>query len=290
MTAFGRGESSRGLGTIHVEITSLNRKHLEIKISLPSELSHFESDVRHWIAPHLGRGGVTLRFHVSWNGKPPHAAKLNRPLLDHYIDEGKKFEKETNLKFPETFWAEWALKQPGILVAGEEEDEGELRLLLEEAIQASLRPFLEMKIREGKTLEEDLAKRFAKLSDETEKLAKVQTQLVPRMKERIKELLTPYFSDSIELEERVLREVALLAERSDFTEEIIRLKSHVEQCRGLLVSAETQVGKTLEFLLQEMLREMNTIGSKAQELEISKRVIEMKSELEKIREQLQNVE
>ena len=110
------------------------------------------------------------------------------------------------------------------------------------------------------------------------------------MQQKMKDFLAPYYDNDQEMQERVLREIAIVAKNGDYTEELIRLTSHLDQAQKLITSEDMQVGKTMEFLLQEMGREVNTIGSKAQDLEVSRRVVEIKSEFEKIREQIQNVE
>jgi len=290
MTAFGRGKSSRKLGRISAEITSLNRKHLEIKISLPRGLYHLEPELRGWLTPHIGRGSVHIRITAEWVGKPPFALGLNTSFIKHYVDEGKRFEYEAGYQLPQGFWVEWALGQEGALHEEHDVDESELIRLLEEAVQDALVPFSEMKLKEGKNLAADFSKRLAYLKQEAADLGVALAGFLPKMQQKMKEFLAPYFTDAQEMEERVLREVALIAKNGDYTEELIRLKSHIGQVEKLISSEEMQVGKTMEFLLQEMNREVNTIGAKAQDLEVSKRVVDIKSELEKIREQIQNVE
>ncbi len=290
MTAFGRGRSSRKIGRISAEITSLNRKHLEIKISLPRGLTHLEAELRGWITPHIGRGSVQIRVSAEWAGKPPFALGLNTSFLKHYVDEGKRFEKEAGYELPAGFWVEWALRQEGALQEENQNNEAELVQLLEEAIQDALVPFSEMKLREGKTLANDLAKRFDRLKHQTTELGSALVSLLPKMQQKMKDFLAPYYDNDQEMQERVLREIAIVAKNGDYTEELIRLTSHLDQAQKLITSEDMQVGKTMEFLLQEMGREVNTIGSKAQDLEVSRRVVEIKSEFEKIREQIQNVE
>jgi len=290
MTAFGRGRSSRKIGRISAEITSLNRKHLEIKISLPRGLTHLEAELRGWITPHIGRGSVHLRITADWAGKPPFASSLNTSFLKHYMDEGLRFEKETGYSLPPGFWVQWALGQEGALQEENEVDDSELTRLLEEAVQDALVPFSEMKLREGKALAQDLSKRILWLKQEVIHLGSILVGSVPKMEQKMKDFLAPYYTEDLELQERLLREVAILAKNGDYTEELVRLNSHIEQAEKLIAQEQMQVGKTMEFLVQEMNREVNTIGSKGQDLEVSKRVVVIKSELEKIREQIQNVE
>ncbi|HSX26376.1 MAG TPA: YicC/YloC family endoribonuclease [Chlamydiales bacterium] len=288
MTGFGRSAFDAPFGRLGVEIQSVNRKYLEIFISLPKEFSRFEPEVRKWVQEAAVRGQVSVKVHFT-----PNANAIKELLPDVEVLKGLKWgwekvaqqlgydPKSIDLPFLMERMPEQT-KQEG----ARDEDLPVLHRCIDEALQG----FLQMKKTEGKALAKDLAARLEglkKLLDEIEALSPDATK---RMREKLLEKMAEVLKGGPELEERLLREVALFAERVDISEEITRLRSHFVQFKELLSPKAGAIGRKMDFLVQEMAREINTIGSKSAESKISHLVVEMKSELEKMREQIQNIE
>lgn len=290
MTGFGRSVCKTIFGRITVEIQSVNRKHLELFISLPKEFTLYELELRKSVAERIGRGQVSLRVFLSpdkkiLSGLLPDATLLKQ-IKESWIQLASECgydEKSIDLPLllqtlsglPQNAASEW-----------KEEELGILKECVFEAVEA----VIEMKRQEGTALERDIRERLYRIDGSIQEIEKLSPDQISRQRaklsERMKELLEP----GGDLDERLLREIAFFAERIDISEEITRMRSHLEQFQSVLRSEESSVGRKLEFVLQEMGREINTIGSKSQDAAISRLVVETKSDLEKIREQIQNIE
>ncbi|MEI8351015.1 MAG: YicC/YloC family endoribonuclease [bacterium] len=289
MTGYGRGEASaRGI-RVEVEVNSVNRKQFEVRLNLPRALISLESRMVELIQGSVSRGQVT-------GGVTVHAAdslkrksfKIDTVLAAAYITELRRTAK--TLKLNDTLSASLLLELPGVVThSGAEEDADYVWPVLEKALKSAIRQLVAMRSREGAVLGEDLNRRVATLDSH---LSTVRT-LAPDVTTRYRETLVKRLGQAglaLDLHDPILvRELTVFADRSDITEEITRLESHLQQARGLMKSAEP-AGRTLDFLAQEMFREINTIGSKANEVQITRQVIEFKTELERIREQVQNIE
>ena len=282
MTGFGRFSSKSPLGTLFVELQSVNRRYLEVAVSLPLEWSPFEMEVRKLISQKISRGAVSLRVSLSGEG-------LERRLPDPKILSQLK-------KRWEEIAEEAGLERSGItlpflcdyLPEGRERGE-EAFEPLKEGVEGALKGLIAMREAEGQALAQDLRGRLAVLKGAIDAIEKLAPLAVEKGRGRLLERLQECLPGTTAHDERLLKEVALLAEKIDITEEIVRFRSHLKQMERLFQD-EGELGKRLEFLLQEMGREVNTIGSKSLEAEVSHRVIEMKAELEKMREQAQNIE
>lgn len=292
MTAYGRASLESDLGLFVVELHSVNRKMLDITAALPKELLRFDIEIRKWIAESLERGQVTIRliFEARETGKVKEewiTARL--AAAKHFWGQvatqlGLDASKEVNLKF----LLDRALETEG---AGSTMDEASVLPLLKQILEHGLSQLLEMKIREGGILALDLEKRLLQIEEWIAIIDQRREEPVKKYKKKIEERLQDWFSIENELKERVGKEVALLSEKMDVTEELVRLRSHIQQFFEIIRSnSKKSVGRTLDFLAQEMGREINTLGVKAQDTEIVQYVIKIKSELEKIREQVQNIE
>jgi uncharacterized protein (TIGR00255 family) len=292
MTAYGRASISASFGQIFVEIYSLNRRYLEIYTSLPRELNRFEIDIRKWISEAISRGHVNIRISVHYENKTPMLVSPNLPLAKQLKDAWKAIAAELNVKDEKDLLSQALVADKEFLLTYLDaiEDTETYREALHKAISDALDELIKMKTAEGEILQEDITARLNILQQKIDQIEKKGTAATDRYREKLVETLEKILPGAVENEDRILREVAVYAERIDTTEEIVRFKSHVKQFQKLLNSSDPALGKTLDFLLQEMNREINTIGSKSAEGEISHRVVEMKSELEKIREQIQNVE
>ncbi|MCH9627151.1 MAG: hypothetical protein S4CHLAM2_07860 [Chlamydiales bacterium] len=293
MTAYGRGVSSFTYGSLTIEIQSVNRRHLEMNLSLPRLLTCFEMLIRKKIAQHVGRGMVNVL--VGWRSEAKNRVMVtpNLPLAKGIKQGWEKIASDLGLQ-GEISLSLLAREKDLFLLEEELPDEESFRAALDQGLDEALEPFLQMKRAEGEALACDLHRRLERLQEWIQVIEACAPSVPIKYRERLTERLEGLFAGNGENEERILREVALLAERADVTEEIVRFKSHLKQFQERLEAplaepTETR-GKTLDFLLQELNREINTVGSKASELAITQHVVTVKSELEKMREQVQNIE
>ena len=290
MTGYGRGDSAAGGVQLSVEISSVNRRQVEVAVSLPSELDSLESDLRKIVLASVARGRVSGRVALQRpSGKASRSILINEAQADAYKKALAKLA--TGMSLQNDLSIETLLRLPGVLETGEEAVNPVAMLpTLKRALGQALEQLQAMRAKEGGNLGRDLAKRLTRLRRHTKRVAKRAPKVVEAHRARLLERLA---KADIELpnadDDRFLREVVYFTDRSDITEELTRLESHFDQVGGCLNSAEP-VGRKLDFLAQEMFREVNTIGSKANDSEISQEVVMLKTELEKIREQVQNVE
>ena len=289
MTGYGRGECARDGVKVTVELSSVNRKSGEITLNLPRDLEPLEAQVRDEINKRIARGRLNVRVALHAGADAGAAARVNTPLARTYAAELSKLAMELNLSGGVRLSD--ILRVPGVLEAEEDPADAEsfwpaVRAALLQALDA----LVKMREREGEHLAADLAGRIELIRAAAGRIAtqapQVQQQFRARLLERIKQAgLEGVAAD----DERLLKEVVLFADRSDISEELTRLQSHFQQFADCL-KAQEPVGRTLDFLSQEMNREINTIGSKAQDAMISREVVQVKAELERFREQVQNVE
>jgi uncharacterized protein (TIGR00255 family) len=290
MTGYGRGECAQDGFKVTVELSSVNRKQVEVAATLPRELEMLEAQIRDAIHRAVARGRVNVRvlLHAA-EGKFSARKHINAPLAKAYAAEFARLAKSLKLSGEVTL--DHLLRAPGVFQTDEELAESEnLRPAVEKALAQALAALLKMREREGAHLAKDLAARIATLQKAA---AQVQKQAPLAAENYRKNLLDRIKSAGLENiapdDERLLKEVVLFADRSDISEELTRLQSHFVQFADCGKSREP-VGRTLDFLAQEMNREINTIGSKANDAVISREVVTLKAELEKFREQAQNVE
>lgn len=288
MTGYGSGEARSGEERLLVEVNSLNNRYLETQIKLPKTLSGLENDLRELVRQKISRGKITLN--VAWDKSEDiyPSLELNEPVADTYYRLLTSIKKRYNL--PGEIQPSHFAGLPDIMrpTTPEVTPRKTWRLLRSASLKA-LEALERMRKKEGENLSRDLRgmeKKISRILTEIKGYAKANVDAyVTRLKNRIRDLL----GEGPLSEERLAQEAAIFAERSDITEEVTRLRSHCQQFRQTLRS-QAPVGKRLIFLLQEMLKEINTVGSKASHLEISRRVIAIKEELEKMREQVQNIE
>ena len=290
MTGHGRGECVRDGFKITVELSSVNRKQMEISINLPRELESLESKVRDALNRKLARGRLTAKVPLqSANDSAAGLVRLNADLARAYTDEFRKLARELDLGGDVTI--DTLLKAPGVMQNnGESDDAAAYWPAVEKALKAALNGLVRMRQQEGDHLAADLANRVKAIAKSAARIEKRSPKVVKRYRDNLIERIAGLGADAPAADdERLAREVAYFADRCDITEEVTRLGSHFEQFAGFVKSTKP-VGRTLDFLSQEMNREINTIGSKANDSEISKEVVKVKAELEKFREQVQNVE
>ena len=287
MTGYGRGTATLDGRQIAVELSSVNRKQAEINLSLPRALLELEPRVRDEINARISRGRLTVvvgLHHKSGSRESVFnltAAKAYRKQLDALRKE---------LKLAGEITLDHVLRGPGVIDSDDIEiDSDDAWPALGKALKAALEQFVKMRQQEGDALAADLRKRTLAI----QKNVKTISVLAPKVMEHHRGLLLERAAKAgLEIEasdERLLKEIVFFADRSDISEEVTRLRSHLDQFFTQLGKDEP-VGRTLDFLLQEMFRETNTIGNKANFLAISQIVVGMKTELEKLREQVQNIE
>lgn len=294
MTGFGRATLSSNRGYFVAEVQTLNRRYLELHLNLPRELNRFEVDLRRTIAEQIGRGQVNISLTWRREGKQPVAFTPNIPLAKGLKKAWDKVAKEVGCKEQGDLRI-LALYKDDLLICEEvEEYSDELRSLLQQAVSQALSQCTLMREKEGKTLAVDLEKRGEYLREELSAIEKRAPKQMETYRARLAQKLKELFTGTPQDEERLLKEAAIYADRVDITEEIVRFKSHIDHFDSLLRSPlesgiETR-GKKLDFLLQELLREINTMGAKAADAKITRHVVNVKGELEKMREQVQNIE
>ncbi len=290
MTGYGRGECAQDGFKITVELSSVNRKQAEVSLTLPRELEMLEAQVRDAINRQVARGRVNARITLHTAESKLSARKhINEPLAKAYAAELARLAKALKLSGPVTL--DQVLRAPGVFQTDEQlAGTEDLWPAMEHALKQSLSALLKMREREGAHLAKDLTARIGAMRGSVEKVRKQAPTTTANYRQNLLERIQSAGIENIAPDdERLLKEVVLFADRSDISEELTRLQSHFQQfedCR----KAKEPVGRTLDFLAQEMNREINTIGSKANDAVISREVVALKAELEKFREQAQNVE
>lgn len=289
MTGFGRGEYKDDNYQFLVECKTINHKYADINIRLPRKLSFLEDKARILVKDYIKRGRVDLYIKLDLLGSEDVNLKFDEELATQYVSILKQIKDKFDLvddisvmniaKFPDVIKTE-----------EKEDDEDKLWLMLKVALENALLKLKEMRSEEGKKLAEDIQNRCDLLKNYIEDIEKYSYNVVIDYKEKLKNRISDMLENpSIIDESRLAQEVAIYADKSSITEEIVRFKSHIEQLKNTVVKNES-IGRKIDFLIQEMNRETNTIGSKSSDLNITNLVVEVKSELEKIREQIQNIE
>ncbi len=288
MTGFGRAIYENEGREYIIEIKSVNNRYSDINIKMPRNLNYLEEKVKKEILNSVSRGKVDVFVTFNNNSDKGKNIKLNTEIAKKYINELKKLSKEAEIIDNVNIMD--ISKLPDVLNISIEEDaeeiiEKELIIALNEAIKS----FIDMRQKEGNKIKLDLENRIKIICDKIDKISNISTGLVEeyivKLEARIKELLKTDVVDQT----RLAQEVVIYSDKCSVEEEITRLKSHVSQFLNL-INENIAVGKKLDFLIQEMNRETNTIGSKANNLEITNLVVDIKTELENIREQVQNIE
>jgi uncharacterized protein (TIGR00255 family) len=290
MTGYGRGDCSQDGFKITVELSSVNRKQSEISVNLPREMEMLEAQIRDTINRHIARGRLTVRVSLhAGAGNLSAKMHLNVSLAKAYARELAKLAKQLKLEGSVTL--DHLVRAPGVFQTDEEiAGEEDFGPAVEKALGKALSTLLKMREREGDHLAKDLATRIATMRNAANKIQESAPKVAERYREQLIERIKNAGLESPPLEdERLLKEVVYFADRSDITEELTRLQSHFQQFDDCLKSKDP-VGRTLDFLAQEMNREINTIGAKANDSTISREVVTLKAELERFREQAMNVE
>jgi uncharacterized protein (TIGR00255 family) len=290
MTGYGRGECARNGFKVTVELSSVNRKQSEVSVVLPRELEVLEAQIRDAIHESISRGRVTARvaLHAA-EGRRSSRVRLNAALARAYVRELHRLGRD--LKLGGAVTLDLLARAPGVFETDEEmADAEDFWPAVEKALHQALGTLLKMREREGAHLAKDLTVRIQHMKNSAARIQKHAPEVQKRYREQLIQRIKNAGVEAPAVDdERLLKEIVYFADRSDITEELTRLQSHFQQFGDCLKSKEP-VGRMLDFLAQEMNREINTIGSKANDSHISRAVVMLKTELEKFREQAQNVE
>ncbi len=289
MTGYGRGECAREGFKFTVELNSINRKQSDIAVNLPKELVELEPRIRDEINAHLSRGRINavVAYHRSAS-KVEEQVQLDESLALAYLKAIQKLQRKTKLDGAVTL--DTILRAPGVLKLAETTiDADAMWSSVEAALKKALAQLVKMREKEGKFLAVDLTGRLDAIALGVAAVRQAAPETTKRYREQLHARVKEAGLDVPIDDERLMKEVVFFADRCDISEELTRLESHINQFRDCLKTGEP-VGRTLDFLAQEMNREINTIGSKANAADVSQHVVRMKAELEKIREQVQNIE
>jgi len=289
MTAYGRASLGVKEGRFVAEIQSLNRKFQDILVLLPRELASLETEIRRWVGSRVPRGRITLRITASYEIQTPFRVTPNLPLAKQIKEAWETVSREVNPEMPETVTLQMLSKEAGVLVYEDNFDQKTYKNILRQVVHQAVDALSEMQRAEGTSISEEFTKRIQTIREHHGQIAQQSPHFVQKYQEKLKQRLETLLTGAVENEERVLREIALYAERVDVSEELSRLGSHLQQFVEFMGAEQGEKGKTLEFLLQEMQREANTIASKSEDVAIIKSVISIKTEIEKMKEQVQNV-
>ena len=288
MTGFGRAEA-KGLGySFSIEMKSVNHRYLEVMVKLPRFFNALEDNIRKTIQNIIQRGRIEVYINVKETEEKKRLVKVDKELALSYDNSLKELAQALGTVYQADVYRLSSL--PDVLNVEEEElDIEAFWVVLEKGLNDALENLIRMRRDEGNRLADDVDNRLGMLHKQVQDIAERAPQVVSDYRERLNYKLNLMLTDSVIDENRLAMEVVLFADRAAIDEELVRLESHLEQFRQALTATES-IGRKLDFLVQELNREINTIGSKANDLVISRIVVEAKSEMEKIREQIQNIE
>ena len=293
MTGYGRGEASADGRTVTAEIKSVNHRYCEVSVRLPSRYAFAEESIKSIVKHHAGRGKIDVVIGFASTNEEDASVVLNPAVAKQYFSNLRELQKTFDTTGEITI--ELLASMPDVIRQERPQtDEDSVRALIIEATEAALNPFDEMRRAEGAELCSDFDKRLSALSEITEAIEKrapeVKEAHAERLRERIASLTELPNHDPL-LDQRLAIEIAVFADKSSIDEELVRLSSHIDQFRNAIKNSNSDepIGKKLDFLVQEMHREANTIGSKSSDLRITDLMIELKTGVENIREQVQNI-
>ncbi len=287
MTGFGRAESENGEYKFTVEINSVNNRYLDYQMRFPKSLASLENEIKLVLNNRFNRGKIMVS--IVWESEQSHEnIVLDEAKADAYYEIFKLIKDRYSLDGGISMRDFASL--PDLVKAEKKEDDlDEIWRVLKSALEKAADAVVEMRRTEGKNLADDMSARLTGIGQVSAEISDLASGNVEAYREKLKSRIQDILGDTPVDEHRLATEVTIFAEKSDITEECIRLSSHIEQCRDSL-KEDGPIGKRLNFILQELNREANTIGSKSASYEISRRVIAVKEELERLREQVQNIE
>ncbi len=288
MTGYGRAQQLVEGWDIAVELKAVNHRYYEFSARMPRAYGYLEEKLKNHLAGSVSRGKLEASVTIQATGEAPLQVQVNRRLAESYVTALRQLGQE--LGVPDDLALSHLVRIPDLFVlekGGEEEEK--IWQMVRQVADEALRQFLGMRQAEGAKLEEDLSARLKTIEALVGQVEEQSPRTTQEYRERLYRKLSEVLADSSIDESRILTEAAIFAEKTAVDEETVRLRSHVAQFRAILARPEP-AGRKLDFLVQEMNREANTIGSKAQDVAIAKVVVALKAEIEKIREQIQNIE
>lgn len=290
MTGFGRGEADDGLRNFTVEIKSVNHRYNDTLVKMPKHIGYLEESVKRKVRDVIKRGRVEVYINLEYVGESDVEVDVDLPLARSYKKAIDLLCEEIGLNSNIT--VDLFVRFPDILKTKKrEEDEDQVWICLSNAVDMALNNLINMRIEEGKELCKNIEAKLYNINQIVKEIEKRAPLIVVEYKEKLWNRIKELLDEKYEIDENKLaNEVAFYADKSSIDEEIVRLYSHINQFIDTLKSDEETVGRKLDFLVQEMNREVNTIGSKVGDITVTNYVVELKSEIEKIREQIQNIE
>ena len=288
MTGFGRAEASDENRKITIEVKAVNHRYLDVNMKMPKKLCMFESAIRTVLKEYAERGKVDIFITYEDFTESTVGVKYNHDIAASYvkyIDEiAKEFSLDNDLK------ATTLSRYPEVLTLEEQEvDEEKLWEYVEKALRIALEKFVETRVKEGENLKNDIISKLDNMLSNVSFIEERAPEIIKEYHEKLVNKVSDYLADSAIDESRILTEVTLFTDKICIDEEIVRLKSHIQATKDALIAGGS-LGRKLDFIAQEMNREANTILSKANDLKTSNQAIELKTDIEKIREQIQNIE
>jgi uncharacterized protein (TIGR00255 family) len=288
MTGFGRATASHGAWEVQVELSSLNNRYLEVGLKMPRQLMPFQHAVRDLLKKGVRRGKLSLFVGLSRSEEFASAVQIDTNLAKDYVEMAKQLSADFGI--PDTLGTKELLSFDGVISSnGASEDDTELEGLCLDAVRDALKAFVQVRLREGLVMFEDLVTRLDLIETAFEKIVETWESSRPLVRKRLHAKLVSLIENSKLKSERFEMEVAILLDKQDISEEITRFRSHVDLFRQTLETAGP-VGSKLNFVLQEMIREANTVSSKSPNTAMTHWVVQIKEEVERIREQVQNIE
>lgn len=289
MTGYGRDRRIIGEYEITAELRAVNNRYFEFNAKLPRSFQYLEDKIKLLLKEKISRGKVDFTLSIFNTQGKEAAVSVNNLVVESYIkalrETGERFGLPDDLTLNSIFKMSDAFN-----ISRPEEDEEAIWAMVKETASAALENFLKMRETEGEKMKEDVLEKLSNIERMTEEICTYSAENISAYRNRLTEKMKNILADQQIDESRILLEAGIFAEKTAVDEETVRLKSHFLQLRNMLDTAKEPIGRKLDFLIQEINREVNTIGSKAQELRITKIVIEAKNEIEKIREQIQNIE
>ncbi len=289
MTGFGRGTFSENGKEFTVEIKSVNHRYVDFYIRMPRQISFFEDRIREVVSKSVSRGKVDIFVSFEDRSEDSKVVTLDEALAGAYIQAANKIKEKYNIQ--DEISLSLITRFPDVLrVEKHEADEDELWSILSKAIEAAVNSLVSMREREGSELRNSILQKALYMQEIIAEISKRSPEVVLEYKQKLENRINDLLGQQTIDENRLAMEVAIFADKCSIDEELVRLGSHMLQLSDILKIKNQPVGRKLDFLVQEINREINTIGSKSNDINITKFVLELKSETEKIREQIQNIE
>ena len=288
MTGFGAGDAETADFKVHIEVKAVNQRFLETNYHMPYSMNMFENQLTKKIKEYASRGKLDINIRFQDLRDMAITVKVDKGLVAAYGQALQEISSQLELSAPVT--AAQIASYPDVLKLNEENADLEAaQPVLMQAMEQALESFVAMREAEGQNIQRDLLARIDTLENFVGELEKLAPEIVAAYRQRLENLLREYLAKEDIEESRIIQEVALFTDKVNYTEETVRLRSHFDQFRQIITAGEP-VGRKLDFLIQEMNREINTVASKANSAGAAQFVVDVKSEIEKIREQIQNIE